>query len=304
MQYASLGTKFANWEIPEGISQMEVCDSSGLLPSKYCPSIVNEIFLKGFEPTQYDTLYYPVQIDRETGNLATILTPPDMIDERTFIHFPAQAKTWSKEYDFNIPPQKYDVLYYGKKLTSHATITSPLVFDYIHGIVEISGNAYGDNFDFYILQAGRGINPKQWLEIDSKKSALVQNGVLGTWNTNGLNGLYILQLLLVDKKQKVDIFTTQVTIDNHPPMIQHIFPAQGQTYSTMDFKNITLQADVHDDIGLQSVSIFVDNKLIKTFFQPPYSVIWNTDPGNKTIKVVAVDKAGNSTEKETQFTLY
>jgi hypothetical protein len=37
---------------PPGIVTLSVCESSGLLPTKYCPLTVQEVFIAGNEPTR------------------------------------------------------------------------------------------------------------------------------------------------------------------------------------------------------------------------------------------------------------
>ena len=75
LQYASRDMPPLAWEQPPGVTSMNVCDPSGLLPTGDCPNVVSEVFLDGNEPTQPDNLYRSVEIDRETGQLATIFTP-------------------------------------------------------------------------------------------------------------------------------------------------------------------------------------------------------------------------------------
>jgi membrane peptidoglycan carboxypeptidase len=67
IQYASRGLSQENWNPPEGITAMEVCDPSGMLPTANCPTVVNEIFINGNEPTQFDTLYRVIDVNREIG---------------------------------------------------------------------------------------------------------------------------------------------------------------------------------------------------------------------------------------------
>jgi membrane carboxypeptidase/penicillin-binding protein len=57
LQAASQGQPGERWEMPPGISLIQVCDPSGLLPTPACPNLVVEIFLAGYEPQQTDTLY-------------------------------------------------------------------------------------------------------------------------------------------------------------------------------------------------------------------------------------------------------
>ena len=75
MAYASEGQPALGWEMPAGVSMLEVCDPSGLLPSADCPNVVTELFLDGNLPVTADNLYQRFQINRETGRLATIFTP-------------------------------------------------------------------------------------------------------------------------------------------------------------------------------------------------------------------------------------
>ncbi len=42
---------------PAGLSQTEVCDLSGLLPTEICPHIKNEWFIDGTQPTTFDAFY-------------------------------------------------------------------------------------------------------------------------------------------------------------------------------------------------------------------------------------------------------
>ena len=74
--------------VPSGISQIQVCDPSGLLVSELCPRIVQEAFLEGNEPTQVDNLYKKYYINRDSGHLATIFTPSEMVEEKVFLVVP------------------------------------------------------------------------------------------------------------------------------------------------------------------------------------------------------------------------
>ncbi len=63
MQTASQSLPSEGWSIPAGITTMDVCDPSGLLPTKECPSIVSEVFLNGNEPVQLDNLYQTFTVE-------------------------------------------------------------------------------------------------------------------------------------------------------------------------------------------------------------------------------------------------
>jgi len=95
MQYYSQGKPIETWNPPAGISFLDVCDPSGLLPTPYCPTVVTEVFLKGSEPTQADYLYQVFQVNRETGRLATVFTPPELIEEKIYLVTPPNAAEWA-----------------------------------------------------------------------------------------------------------------------------------------------------------------------------------------------------------------
>ena len=72
MQYVSRDLPLADWTEPAGLSEVQVCDLSGLLPTSDCPLVVNELFISGNEPIAYDNLYQSFEVNRETGKLATV----------------------------------------------------------------------------------------------------------------------------------------------------------------------------------------------------------------------------------------
>jgi len=56
-QQLSRGQEISGWVIPTGISTLDVCYPSGMLPGENCPREVREIFIEGNEPQRVDTLY-------------------------------------------------------------------------------------------------------------------------------------------------------------------------------------------------------------------------------------------------------
>jgi membrane peptidoglycan carboxypeptidase len=82
MRVATQDLPADGWLVPAGITAIDVCDPSGMLPTRDCPSVVSEIFLNGNEPAQSDTLFSKVAINRDTGLLATVFTPAHLVEER------------------------------------------------------------------------------------------------------------------------------------------------------------------------------------------------------------------------------
>lgn len=82
---------------PPGLSRLEVCRISGLLPGEYCPQRIEELFIHGTEPQTYDNFYRPLIVDRRTGALATASTAPaDRIAQVTLV-LPDAARHWALE---------------------------------------------------------------------------------------------------------------------------------------------------------------------------------------------------------------
>ncbi len=93
-----------------------------------------------------------------------------------------------------------------------ANITAPKLFAEVSEVVKIIGTASGENFDYYRVQVGKGLNPTEWIQLGSDAIAPVESGVLAEWDTKGLSGLYAIQLLVVRSDQIVNTAVIQVTI--------------------------------------------------------------------------------------------
>ena len=213
MQLAIQSLPADGWSIPPGVTTMEVCDPSGLLPTRDCPSVVNEIFLSGNEPAQSDNLFRTYEINNETGFLATVFTPPQFIEDKVFMIVPPEALDWAKSAKIPLAPTSYDAIQ-ASQINPDVNITSPAMFTDLKGQVQFKGTASGADFDHYRILVGLGLNPQQWVQVGSVSTTPVVNGILGTWDTGGLNGLYAVQLQVIRTDQRVDMAVTQVTVTN------------------------------------------------------------------------------------------
>lgn len=301
IQYALLDHPTEDWVVPPGISSTQVCDPSGLLPTADCPAVVNEVFIDGSEPTSTDTLYRAFQINRETGKLATAFTPSELVEKRIYLVLPPEASTWAQTSGLPLPPETFDVIDPVITAGTNAAINSPVNFSSVKGQIPIQGQATGKDFDFFTLQYGQGLNPVNWLQIDADVNAAVPNGKLAIWDTTGLNGLYTLQLLVVDKNQNVETATIQVTVDNQPPTVSIRFPATGSSLPLPKSRLLTLLADASDDLGLVSVEFIIDDQMILSLAVPPYVAPWTAELGKHILRVRAIDRAGNFSEATTEF---
>jgi hypothetical protein len=211
MQTVSKNVPADGWTAPQGVSTITVCDPSGMLPTKECPNLVSEVFLNGSEPIQADNMYREFGINRETGLLATVFTPPELIENRVYMLVPDSARDWARSAGLEIPPTSYDAIQ-APPINPTANITSPKLFAEVSGVVKIIGTASGENFDYYRVQVGKGLNPTEWIQLGGDVITPVEDGTLAEWDTKGLSGLYAVQLLVVRTDQKVDTAVIQVTV--------------------------------------------------------------------------------------------
>jgi membrane peptidoglycan carboxypeptidase len=267
IQYVTKDVPSESWEIPAGISRVEVCDPSGLLPTTYCPSVVQEIFIHGTEPTHADHLYQPFEINKETGKLATLGTPAGLIEERVYL----------------VP------------MTSNGvSISAPSSFDFVNDEVVIRGSVHPENLAYYRLQYGIGLNPTEWFQIGVDNELAVQNGRLGTWDTDGLSGLFTLQLIAVDDDDQISSAAVHITVDDSPPEIEIIFPEELTNIEMEIGSELIIQADVHDEFGIKEVIFFLDNTELSRSSAPPYSLrVPVIVRGSHQVLIRAVDLAGN-----------
>ncbi|MCA2000512.1 MAG: transglycosylase domain-containing protein [Chloroflexi bacterium] len=211
MQTASASLPADGWTMPQGVSTVTVCEPSGMLPTRECPNLVNEVFLNGNEPVQADTLFREFDINRETGLLATVFTPPELIEKRVYMIVPEAARNWALSAGLEIPPASYDAIQ-SPPFRSTVNIVSPALFAEVSGTALIMGTASGDDFSYYRVQVGKGLNPTTWTQLGGDVTVPVENGVLAEWDTTGLNGLYAVQLQVVRSNQAVDTAVIQVTV--------------------------------------------------------------------------------------------
>jgi membrane carboxypeptidase/penicillin-binding protein PbpC len=301
IQYTSRDRPFQDWSVPAGITSYQVCDPSGMLPTKDCPNVVDEIFLAGNEPLQTDHLYKTLRVNSESGRLATVFTPFDQVEERPYFIVPSEASQWASQAGLEIPPKDYDAIPDQISNWEGVAITSPAMFDIIRGKVPVLGTASVDEFDSYRLQVGQGLNPQAWYQIGEDQSQPIQSGELGELDTSELSGLYALQLLVLSQDQSARRHTVLVTVDNAPPEVQITYPQGGEVIDISRGDTVVFQADIKDDLGVDSADFYIEDDLLGTLLQPPFAISWNAKPGTFSLLVEAKDQAGNVSKDSVTF---
>ncbi|MGB8984098.1 MAG: penicillin-binding protein 1C [Anaerolineales bacterium] len=84
------------FERPDGLTQVEVCALSGLLPTSACPHTRTEWFIAGTEPMQTDTFYQQVWVDVLTNLPANDLTPADRRKSMIVLDLPVEVQAWAR----------------------------------------------------------------------------------------------------------------------------------------------------------------------------------------------------------------
>ena len=306
MAYAVQALKLppVGWAAPASIVTAKVCVPSGLQPTAYCQQTRTEVFAQGTQPTAPDNIWLPVAINRETGKRATACTPPDKVEQHFYEILPPEAADWVRSAGLPQPPVEYDAFAGTCLTTGDATIAVPQPFSYVRGTVTISGTAKGDNFAFFRVQVGPGLFPQTWTQIQGDRGDQIDGGVLQTWDTTGLDGLYSVQLVVVKNDPNggpynFETSTIQVTVDNQPPTAKLLIPQPGAQFSLSQDDSVVIQPDVHDNLSVASVVFYVDGVAVTTVTVPPYSTRWKISGlGAHSIQVRAYDAAGNFSDSQ------
>jgi membrane carboxypeptidase/penicillin-binding protein len=299
-RYSERAFPAAGWERPIGVNEVEVCTPSGLLPTVYCPETVREVFIYGTEPSSYDTLYQPYRVNRETGKLATLFTPVDLIEEKIYLIPPEEAAAWAALQGLERPPLEYDTIAEIGQDHPEVNIGLPTSFKILNGLVEIEGTANIPSLKYFRLQYGEGLNPTRWVQLGSDRSRAVSQGNLGSWDTQELNGLFTLQLLVVNDDGQVFTSSIPVTIDNKSPQVRLVLPEDGAVFSLGETELILLEARVDDEHSIREVQFFIDGERVSTSRSQPFAYRWRVPLSEGLVEIYAkgIDEAGNASESD------
>jgi len=87
------------------LTTIQICPVSGKLVGDDCPHALEEVFLKGTEPTEACDMHQAYWVDSRDG----LLTSPDSVFavKKTFVHFPPMYQAWAREAGYPQPPTRY-----------------------------------------------------------------------------------------------------------------------------------------------------------------------------------------------------
>ncbi|MEA3346198.1 MAG: PBP1A family penicillin-binding protein [Chloroflexota bacterium] len=273
MKYALKDEPVQEFARPPGIVEAEVCAVSGLLPTEHCPHTVTELFLEGTAPTAHCDVHQVFRVNKETGKLASVHTPPELVEERVYEIFPPEAQDWVRENEIPQPPSEYDE--YGPgQVAGDVAILDPAPYAYLREGQLISGNAKGGDFRAWRLEYGPGLNPSSWSPIGGEHGHQVDHGPLEFWDVSKLEGLYTLRLTVMHHNRPPDQAAIQVTVDHTPPSLQLIYPPDEKEYVMEEDEYVNIQAKAEDNVSMDRVEFYLDGELLKTSTVPPYTARW------------------------------
>lgn len=296
-QAAHTGLPIQAWPAPTGLASAVVCVPGGGLPGPDCPQTRRELFLAGNVPTSLDTLYQRIAINRLSGNLATVFTAPEFVEEQLFVAVPDDISTSSLPGSVAVAPDAYDsfVVPAGSE---RAALQQPPAFDLVAGELEVHGNAGGEDFASYQLAVGRGLRPNDWIELGPAASDPVSGSHLGSWDTTEFkDGLYAIRLQVRAANGSIETVYTLVTVDNQPPALE-LFSELDDIRAGQEF-NIRLLAE--DAYGVAGLDVYINGILLGRVEQAPYRLGAELGAGTYTLRVIASDQAGNVADLQVEF---
>lgn len=212
MERAHEGLPIRDFTRPPGIIELEVCADSGTLPSLACPERRKEIFFKDQPPLgpEYD-IHQLIKIDLNTGLRANEFCQVNT-EERYYRVYPPDGREWAISQGFEQPPDEYC-----PSTNIVASITNPQDGSTARGVITLEGSAVAANFSHYQVELGVGTNPQALVLIHGPVDRLIEQGVLGVFDTTKVeNGPYTLRLVVFDKTGGASEARTRVLVDNPP----------------------------------------------------------------------------------------
>ena len=310
MEYLHEGKAVEDFSRPEGIVTAIVDSESGKLPTEYSTSRIQEIFIEGTVPTEYDDVHKAYRICKVTGKLATEFCPADQVETVVYSIYPAEAADWVRENNIAQPPTEICDLHGPYLGGSDVAITSPTLLAPVSGLLSIIGNARVSGMSKYWIEIGQGMSPGQWQMIGPEHGNSVSSSVLETWDTKGYDGLYTLRLS-VSGSGGVSQATVPVVVDNITPTVSilpfdYIYDADDVDKSDLDKPNsnyfrmgmdewTNIQVDALDNVAMDRVEFFLDNRSLGFSTVAPYTMRWTLSMSATSGTIPAVDLTAGST---------
>jgi len=146
------------------------------------------------------------------------------------------------------------------------------------------------------------MSPAEWSQIGPNHDNQVEQNVIETFDTTALeDGLYTLQLQVVEHSQNVRQAAIQLTVDNTPPKVDLTYPPEGQEYEYGFDEWVNINAEINDNYAVDRVE-FYKNEEEEPFAVrnvAPFNINWTLEGmGSYEFYVKVFDAAGNEAQTE------
>ncbi len=283
------------WQTPANVLRAPVCRVSGMSPTPACQTRL-EVF---FDPAQVpppDTYWEVIDINTQTGQRASVTTPPNVRSAVTYFIPPDAALDWWQANDRPLPPTEFDTIARPDILSSTA-ILRPGSYDIVGGVVDVRGSLTPEGLAFYQISYGAGPNPSQWTNITPQQTTFSPGVSLAEWDTGDLNGTYILWLRVVRTDNTVESAYVQIVVDNTPPTITLSLAEAESPIRYPEQQVINVVANVADNISVARVEFYHDGQFVFADTEFPFQYehpIVRT--GMEQFAAVVYDAVGNADE--------
>ncbi len=212
MERAHEGLPVRDFSRPDSIIELEVCADSGTIPSAVCPQRRTEIFFRDQPPLgpEHD-IHQLIDIDRNTGLRANEFCRSN-VEQRYYQVYPPDGRQWAIEHGIEQPPEEYC-----PSSNIVARISSPQDGSTVRGVAALEGSATAANFSHYQIELGVGTGPQAFVVIQPPVNQIIEQGVLGAFDTTQLeNGPYTIRLVVFDQSGGATENRVRVLVDNPP----------------------------------------------------------------------------------------
>ncbi len=290
-----------DWQMPADIEEYLVCELSGLLPATtdHCPTR-SELMPAG-STLRRDDLWQMVEINRATGQLATVNTPQDLRERVSYFVPPDEILDWWVENDKPLPPSSYSTDQEAAE-TKTVQLNSPADFAYVGATVQVAGTINRPGALSWLLEYGVDVNPRSWFAIGDRRSVDESGAVSATWETALLSGIHTLRLTVEFADGSREMDTKLLTFDNTPPSVR-LRTSDGSTVIP-SAQAVSLFAEASDNLTIQRVEFYRDDELLVIDSDWPYGHEYLLEgAGAGVFRAVAFDQVGNRAESTLGVTL-
>ncbi|HEY6040971.1 MAG TPA: transglycosylase domain-containing protein, partial [Anaerolineae bacterium] len=230
-----------DFPVPGGLVRAEICTDSGLLATELCPPDHRrvETFVANHAPTQKDSVWQKLKIDKRNGLLASDKCDPNQVEERVFqvpLHDVADVIPYDRILDlarkngWQVPPQP-SPCYEGEPtgeptqtlgptdtpqatpLPLLVTITRPRKNEIVRGPVQVWGYAVMQNFDRYQVAVRASNGQLSTLQVG--RAYVAQESLLANWDTQNFpDGSYTIILVIWDHSNNSETDSVPVILQN------------------------------------------------------------------------------------------